>query len=434
MAKIVLSAAGSAGDVHPVLTLAAELKRRGHRPVIATQAEYRPAVEAMGLEFHPLRPSQEEIEDTLGVSTPELVRLTTQASTGLEFAVRRIAMPFLRTSYEDMLKLCEDASLVITHTSAFAARLAAEKLGVPWLSIVLAPFAFMSSYDPPLLLASPTLEKLRKISDMAFDRAVLRVLKLASAPWTETYREMRRELGLPQRPNPLFEGQFSPLGTLALYSPLYGRVQDDFPPGANITGFCYYDGGGEEHGLGEDLEKFLRGGPAPLVFTIGSALVHEPRGFFESAAAAATQNGKRAVLVVGPYAKAKRLASRSVFVAEGYVPHVRLFPRAHAVIHHGGIGTTAQALRAGRPQLVVPFSADQPDNALRLVRLGVARTVPIANFTPKKAAQELDLLETPHYAPRALDICAALAQEDGPAAAAEAIERVLEMHSARLYA
>ncbi|MES1157363.1 MAG: glycosyltransferase [Alphaproteobacteria bacterium] len=433
MAKIVLSAAGSAGDVHPVLTLAAELRRRGHRPVVATQAEYRPAVEALGLEFHPLRPSQEEIEATLGVTTPELVRLTTQAANGLEFAVRRIAMPFLRTSYEDMLKLCEDASLVITHTSAFAARLAAEKLGVPWLSIVLAPFAFMSSYDPPLLLASPTLERIRKISGMAFDRAVLRVLKLASLPWTETYREMRSELGLPQRPNPLFEGQFSPLGTLALYSKHYGSLQSDFPPGAEITGFCYYDGGGE-NALNAELENFLRAGPAPLVFTIGSALVHEPRGFFESGASAASQLGRRAVLVVGPYAKAKRLASRDIFVADGYVPHVRLFPRAHAVIHHGGIGTTAQALRAGRPQLVVPFSADQPDNALRLGRMGVGRSVPIASFTPRKAAIELDALDAPHYAARAQQIGAELAKENGPGAASEAIEQIIEAHEARRYA
>ncbi|MES1201441.1 MAG: glycosyltransferase [Pseudomonadota bacterium] len=434
MAKIVLSAAGSAGDVHPVLTLAAELRRRGHRPVVATQEEYRSAVEVLGLEFHPLRPSQEEIEATLGVSTPELVRLTTQASTGLEFAVRRIAMPFLRSSYEDMVKLCEDASMVITHTSAFAARLAAEKLGVPWLSIVLAPFAFMSSFDPPLLLASPTLEKLRKISDMAFDRAVLRVLKLASAPWTETYREMRRELGLPQRPNPLFEGQFSPLGTLALYSKHYGSVQSDFPPAANITGFCYYDGGGGDQRINDELEHFLRKGPPPIVFTIGSALVHEPRGFFESGAVAATQNGRRAVLLVGPYAKAKKLASRDVFVADGYVPHVRLFPRAHAVVHHGGIGTTAQALRAGRPQLVVPFSADQPDNALRLVRMGVARSVPITAFTAKKAAAEVEALDAPNYAERARSIREAMAQEDGPGAASDAIERLIATHATRRYA
>ena len=143
MAKIVLSAAGSAGDIFPMVALASELRARGHAPLLATQAEYRDIVEAQGVEFRALRPSQEEIEKSLGVDTPELVRLTTHSRNGLEFAVRRIAMPFLVSSYHDMHEACADAGLVITHTSAFAARLAAEKHDLPWLSAVLAPFAFM---------------------------------------------------------------------------------------------------------------------------------------------------------------------------------------------------------------------------------------------------------------------------------------------------
>ena len=431
MAKIVLSAAGSAGDIYPMIALAAELRARGHAPVMATMAEYRAAIEAQGIGFRALRPSQEEVERALGVDTPKLVRLTTHPSTGLEFAVRRIAMPFLVSSYEDMREACADAQLVITHTSAFGARLAAEKLDIPWLSAVLAPFAFMSTYDPPLFLASRTLAEIRRIFGGGFERAVLHVVKLASLPWTDTYRRLREELGLPQQANPLFEGQFSPFGTLALYSKHFGSVQRDFPRATALTGFCYYDGGGE---LSPELERFLSNGRPPLVFTIGSALVHEPRRFFETAAEATQITGNRAILLAGSYARqARGLASRDILVTGDYVPHAQIFQRAATIVHHGGIGTTAQALRAGRPQLVIPYSADQPDNADRLERMGVARSIPIGQFNQRRAAFEITKLDTPAYVRRARRAAQNVGTENGPAAAADIIERVLAGRNALRY-
>lgn len=433
MSKIVLSAAGSAGDIYPLIGLAGELRKRGHAPVIATQSEYRARIEAQGVGFHALRPSQDEIESTLGVDTPELVRLTTQPVSGLEFAVRRIAMPYLKSSFEDMREACADASLVITHTSAFAARLAAEKHGVPWLSAVLAPFAFMSAYDPPVFV--PLLTQVRKLFGAGPERAVLHVVKLAIAPWTDTYRHLREDLGLAERQNPLFEGQFSPFGTLALYSKHFASVQPDFPSATTLTGFCYYDGDGGVGPMDPALEAFLASGRPPLVFTIGSALVHEPRRFFETAAEAATLNGERAILLAGVYAPhVRKFAGPNVYVAPDYVPHAKVFPRASIIVHHGGIGTTSQALRAGRPQLVVPYSADQPDNAARLERMGVARSIPIGQFLPRRAALELAHLTAPDYVASAERVASKLAQEHGPAIAADVIERVLEAKAARRYA
>ena len=415
-----------------MIGLAAELRARGHAPVIATQAEYRSAVEAQGVGFHALAPSQDDIERTLGVDTPELVRLTTNSVSGLEFAVRRIAMPYLKHSFEDMYETCADASLVITHTSAFAARLAAEKRGLPWLSTVLAPFAFMSAYDPPMFVASPLLAQVRKAFGPGFERAVLHVVKLASAPWTDTYRHLREDLGLPERPNPLFEGQFSHFGTLALYSRRFGAVQPDFPHATTLTGFCYYDGGGS---LAGKLEKFIKAGPPPLVFTIGSALVHEPRRFFETAAEAASLSGERAIMLAGAYAPAvAHLSTKDIFIADEYVPHAQIFPRASAIVHHGGIGTTSQALRAGRPQLVVPYCADQPDNAARLERMGVARSLPIGQFLPRRAVAELTALMSSDYVERAQEEAWRLSRENGPATSADVIESVLAAKGGRRYA
>lgn len=431
MAKIVLSSVGSAGDIFPLVGVAAALRARGHSPLMATHAEYRAVVEAAGVAFLPLPPSQEEIEAALGIDTSELVRKTTKA-TGLEFAVRRIAMPFLKAAYDTMAQACADADLVVTHTSAFAARLAAEKLRLPWLSAVLAPFAFMSEFDPPLLLASPTLEQIRKHAGVGLERAVIHVLKLWAAPWTDTYRRMREELGLPAQPNPLFEGQFSPLGTLALYSKLFGAPQPDFPRRTTITGFSFFDASASARGLDPALGRFLEAGPPPLVFTVGSALIHEPRGFFEAAAGAAYMLGRRAVLLAGADdPQLRKLAGRDIYVASGFVPHSAIFPRADAVIHHGGVGTTAQALRAGRPELVVPYTADQPDNAMRLARMGVSRTLPIGMFTARRAALEIARLSARGYQRRARETAVALAAEDGPDLAAVVIEAQLGARAAR---
>src|SRR5580704_14451611 len=155
--KIVLSTCGSSGDLNPFIAIALELRARGYHPVIASQSEFGPRVEAEGLAFHPMRPGARDIEEELGLDHQGIVRRSIDARSGLDFLVRRVAMPFLRRSYQDMMSASEGASLVVTHTSAFGARLAAEKRGLPWVSAALAPFAFMSAYDPPALGIAPKL-------------------------------------------------------------------------------------------------------------------------------------------------------------------------------------------------------------------------------------------------------------------------------------
>ena len=369
--RIVLSTAGTAGDLNPFVAIALELKARGYQPCIAAQREFQATIEGEGVEFHDLRPGVADVREELGLEAPEIVQRATRGSIGLEFAVRRIAMPFLKRSFDDMMEATAGADLVITHTSAFAGRLAAETRGLPWLSAALSPFTFMSAYDPPILSAMPALKVLREMTNARSDMALLRFVKAASVLWTGTFQKLRAELGLPRCDNPLFDGQFSSLGSLALYSSLFGAAQPDFPTRCTLTGFCFYDRQhGEPSNLTPQMQAFIDKGPAPLVFTLGSALVMEPGDFYDVSIAAARKVGRRAVLLVGP-GNAQALISMStpadVHIAD-YAPHSVLFPHASAIVHHGGIGTTAQAMRAGKPQLVVPHFGDQPDNANRVER------------------------------------------------------------------
>ena len=128
--KVVISTAGSSGDLNPFIALGLTLKERGFEPLIASQIEFRGKVEAEGLMFHALRPSVSDVKGELGLDVQTIFRRATNGSSGLAFLVRRIAMPFLRRAYEDMMSATEDAALVITHPSAFAARLAADRESV----------------------------------------------------------------------------------------------------------------------------------------------------------------------------------------------------------------------------------------------------------------------------------------------------------------
>lgn len=436
--KVVISTAGSLGDLNPFIALALELKARGYEPLIASQQEFRDKIEAEHIAFHPLRPGVEDVKGELGIDEQTIFRKATNGSSGLPFVVRRIAMPFLRRAYEDMMSATHGASLVVTHPSAFAARLAAENRGLLWMSAVLAPFGLMSSNDPPVLSTAPGLAFLRDLTRARSDAALLAMVKKVLDPWTAPFQQLRRELGLPPVINPLFEGQFSPYGTLALYSKWMGDLQPDHPVNCDITGFVFYDRPpGAPDSLPEDMKRFLAEGPPPLVFTLGTALVNDPGDFYERSLKVAQTLGRRAVFLgldkdsPEQADRLRRSLPGTVFAA-GYVPHSLVFPHAEAIVHHGGVGTTAQALRAGKPQLITPFAGDQPDNAMRMCRLGVARQLTPAAYTPRRAAADLAALTSdPALTRRAAEIGRDVAAERGAAVAADLIEAMLHERSPR---
>jgi UDP:flavonoid glycosyltransferase YjiC (YdhE family) len=193
---------------------------------------------------------------------------------------------------------------------------------------------------------------------------------------------LRAEIGLPptSEGNPLV-GSHSPSLVLALFSELLAAKQPDWPSQARITGFPLFDEDGEAD-LSPELARFLEDGLAPIVFTLGMSAAVVAGDFYKHSVAAAHRLGRRAILVTGKNPRNLPASLPAGMLACGYAPFSKLFPRAAAIVHHGGIGTTGFAMRAGRPMLVVPFSHDNPDNAERLARLGVARTVPRAACSP----------------------------------------------------
>jgi len=419
--RIVLTTFGSLGDLHPYIALALGLQARGHEAIIATTRHYQQRIEARGIGFHAVRPVGPDLD-----ADRDAMRRIMDCRKGTEFVVRELLMPVLHESYEDVLAAAQGADLLVSHVLTYATRLVAEKRGIPWSAIFLQPLGFFSAYDPPVLPQVPFLSKLRFLGP-AFHRPLFWLAKRSCRSWANPWHRLRAEINLPPTSeNPLFEGLYSPSLILAMFSQLFAGKQPDWPPQTVVSGFPFCDQGNQA-GMSAELVRFLDAGPPPIVFTLGSSAVVDAGQFFENSAAAAQLLGRRSVLIVGHDSGNRPASLPDGVIACDYVPFSELFPRAAAIVHPGGIGTMGLAMRSGRPMLVVPCAHDQFDNAARVTRLGIARTISRHRYRPSCVAAELrHLLDNPQYSQQASGIGERVRREDGLWAACDALEELLQ--------
>ena len=330
--------------------------------------------------------------------------------------------PFVRDAYEDLLEVVKGADLLLTHPISFAGPLVAQKTGIPWVSSVLAPASFMSAYDPP---RPPFWEWMRHLYNLGPRFVSVFFGQVKKYYNNEVYTQLRNELGLPDRGNPVFEGQHSPDLVLALFSELFAEPQPDWPPQTRVTGFAIYDRDNELEMPGE-LVEFLNNGPPPIIFTLGTSAVWVARDFFHESIAATKKLGRRAVLLIGDERNRISEPLPPEIIAVDYAPFQSLLNRGCAMIHHGGVGTTSHGLLAGIPTLIVPFAFDQPDNAAHAERMGTSRTLHRSRYKSDQVARELDkLLNNPQYALQAKAVGEHMRRENGAARACDFIEAFL---------
>ena len=390
--KIVIATFGSLGDVHPAIALGLGLKARGHNISIAVSEVYRNKIELEGLKFHPISPD-------LGNFEPGFIDRILDAKTGTMTVIRELLMPVVHETYSDLMQAIQDADLLITSDFLFAAPLLAQKMGIPWVSYILSPASFFSLYDPPKLPGFANLPQLPFL-ERALNRAVLQLARLSTTQWVQPVRQLRQELGLPPGNHPLFEGKYSPNLVLAMFSSVLGAAQPDWVPQAQVTGFTFYDRLLPGQKLSAELADFLASGSPPVVFTLGSSAVQRAGNFYTESLEAVKALGCRAIFLMGVKEFQNELPTPlpNGLLAVDYAPFSELFPQAAAIVHQGGVGTTAQALRAGVPMLVVPYAFEQPDNAARVVRLGIAQQIPRPSYRRDRVVTALSkLLTNPTY-------------------------------------
>jgi MGT family glycosyltransferase len=416
VARIVFAAFGSLGDLHPLIAVARAMAARGHHAIVATHGGHRERVERAGLRFAPMRPDLTQFGDPR-----EVMRRAMDSVHGTAYVLNRLTLPFVRATTEDVLAAAQGADALVHGALVLGASSVGERLGIPWIPVVMQPAAMISALDPPHVgLFRWTIT--RPIRP-ALARLMWSVARAATSPLFAEVGRLRRAWGLPPLArHPVLEIPREAACVLALYSRHLAPPASDWPPNARITGFPFHD----EGAFPDTLRAFLDAGEPPVVFTLGSSAVMAAGDFYRHAAHAAGALGVRSVLLVGdtPDRLPDPLPPGSIVAP--YAPYAPLLARSRAVVHQAGIGTTGQVLRAGRPSLMVPFSHDQPDNARRVADLGAGRVLPRARLTAATLRASLEAL----LADRAIHETAerlgrAVRAERGADEAADAIEAVL---------
>ncbi|RZT54726.1 UDP:flavonoid glycosyltransferase YjiC (YdhE family) [Sphingomonas sp. BK036] len=423
MRKIVLATIGSLGDLHPFIAIGLALKARGFAVVLAVPADHVAKVEAAGLAGVAIVGGFDTLAKALGLPPEQAARRIMADQT---YLMDRILMPWLADSTTALDEAMDGAVALVASLFVFAAPIVAELRGVPLVNVLLQPMATFSAYAPP---STPDFRMMAPAPagpvGRAWNRAVYRVMRgVLRHRHARPVNAVRAAHGLPPSAQALLlETPAATALTLCCYSPLIAPSQPDLPATMRITGFAVFDSDtGAPERLDPALGAFLAAGPAPLVFTLGSFATFAPGDFYATAAAAPRALGLRAVLLTGNDAHA--VSTEQVHVCR-YAPHSLLFPRACAIIHHGGAGSTGQALRAGKPQLVVPHMGDQHDNGRRILRMGVGRTLSSRRFTTARARAAIAAILSPSLESKAAQIGAQVSRENGADAAADEITALL---------
>ncbi len=393
----ILATIGSAGDLFPFLWIGRALRERGHRVDFLGPEQHAQFFEAAGLTFHGLP------ADMAVLDHPDLWHAT--RGLAVVWEATRPAMAQLPQLVESFA--CEQPNeqrVLLVHPLALPeadlCRHACPglKIAAAWL----APSNLPTVHDPLLLGPWPVPTWVpHGVRRWLWRRLAARFVDPVALPGLNTARVER---GLPQVDSLVDYIPAIPDLSLALFPDWFAAPQLDWPQPLYQAGFPLYDPDPNAAPSAE-LRAFLDGGKPPVVFTPGTGN-RQARAYFEAAAQATRELGLRAIFLTPHFDQLPATLGPDVCWQE-YVPLKALLPHVAALVHHGGIGTTAEALRAGTPQLVVPLAHDQFDNAARVVAMGAGASLHAARVTPARMARALrQVVENAEVAAR----CAEVAQ------------------------
>lgn len=420
---------GSLGDLHPFIAMGRALQHAGYEVTLAVSAWAVPKVQAAGLRAVKAGLDY-DLEDPAAMEP--LVDALLDVRRGPLRVLREHVFPSLERWIEDTLPLARKADLIIGGCLGYFVPTLAELTNVPWAQGLTAPLLLWSTYDPPVLPQLPWLRSLQFMGPRGYAllyRLMFSVLEREAAP----VYAARRARGLGNGAQ-LFQraGRHSPYLNFALFSKFFAPPQPDWPDNLVQTGFLRYDGSGlGEERIDEGLERFLAAGPPPVLMTLGSGgSMFRPGVIYDRFAEAAKRiPGFRGVLLTGSHMAKSMIPrySRPNLYVTGYAPFAELMPRCRAVVHQGGIGTTARALAAGVPSLIVSHANDQLDNGRRLAESGAGLTMNLRDLTARRLARALRRLDDDErIATHAARMADWLGSEDPEANAVRAIDRFFD--------
>ncbi len=411
--RIAFASFGSLGDLHPLLAMAVAAQGRGHDVAVAASPNYEDNVRRAGVEFYPLRPAIPR--------DPARLAYYFDMRRGPERLLREVAFAELADTHADLRSVAKGADLLVVGEFLYTASIVAAERGIPWMNVILAPTSFLSAGDPCVLAPAPFLHPFRHLGKWVHQLAYV-AGRFQGRMWAKPYFAFRRSLGLPLGPNPIFDAKHSSHGTLAMFPSFFAKAQPDWPVKTLQAGFPFF----EQPPLPADriVADFLSSGEPPVVFTLGSIVAHFEPAFYHAACEASLRLNRRAVLLTGSEVPLLDRSNPNVLAVD-YARLHEILPRSAAVVHAGGIGTCAEALRAGIPSVIIPFSFDQPDNAQRMKRLGVAEVLSRRAMQVTPIAAKLErILNDVSYSERARDYAAQINPAQAMVAVVDKMEKL----------
>jgi UDP:flavonoid glycosyltransferase YjiC (YdhE family) len=392
--NVLLPTLGSSGDVHPFIALGTALLARGHRATVITNPFFRDSIEAQGLGFLPVG-TVEDVQSA--ITDPDLWH----PSRGFGVVAKRVIIPATAEIFRIIEGHADGDTVVAASSIAFGARVAQEKLEVPTATVHLQPTVIRSLIDQGMF---GTL-RISASQPMWFKRALFRLIDWAAIDrlLQRPLNEFRSTLGLVPVTRVLARWIHSPACVIGFFPEWFAPPQTDWPPNVHLVGFPLWDGGGgggdgspahghspAHAGLSAEARDFLDAGEPPVVVTPGSAAA-TMQDFFIESIAAIQGLGLRGMLITNFPGQLPASLPPGI-EAFGYQPFSEVLPRAALLVYHGGVGTLAQAIKAGVPHLVVPSAHDQFDNGWRIAQLGLGRTLARTRFRAARAQAEMRAL------------------------------------------
>ncbi|WP_175765241.1 glycosyltransferase [Burkholderia ambifaria] len=382
MAKMIVTAIGSAGDVHPLLGVARALAMRGHDVVFCTHPPFEATVRRCGFAFVPVGTASEY---EAAMANPALWDPSTSFRT-----LWQVIAPVLRPHYDALCALTDRDTVLVGTLWAFSARFMQERHGTPYVSVQVSPSTLLSAHVPPThpRLTIPARWPLPvKVALMTLIER--QVLDRVCGP---ALNAVRRDLGLAPARRVLGRWLHSTDGVLCLFPDWFAPAQRDWPARLLQSGFPLFN----DVATPDDdpaLDAFLAAGEPPVVFTAGSTRV-DHAVYARAVADAMRATGARGILL-SPHDAAP---DGDRLLVRRFVPMRTLLPRCRALVHHGGIGTAALAFEAGIPQVVTPFAHDQFDNAQRVATSGAGIRIDAPIDGARLGAALMRVLNEPEFA------------------------------------
>lgn len=420
MARIVLTTLGSRGDLNPFLALALGLRTRGHEVLFAVEQNFRQAVMEAGFPVH-LLPGD---IDAVFAAYPRQIFGSSLPLLTARLLIEKHVLPTAAATIEELRAACAEADLFVSTAHQVLASTVADLVQAPWVTIALTPATIPSTSIAPLPALGALPDFLRPLiyrSSWAAGMASLR--PVVDAP----INRLRAHYMLPPRHNLFFGGNLSHTLTAVIISPAFVSSPADWPSSIRQTGFCFWDTPAAWDEPGE-LSLFLQEAQPVVVVSSGSMslLLRDAfASFYQTSISAIRQVGARALVIGAPPGLLPASLPKEVY-ALPFAPFSQIYPRCAVAIHHGGIGTVAQTLRAGIPVLVTPWGVDQFFAAAQVEQIGAGRYLSRRAYTTVRVAKALDeLLHDRQYHERSRAIADQITREDGVATLCDALEAVL---------